>query len=485
MVTSEIVYQILSYIFFLYLIVITIKIILENRPPEELLAWLVILIFLPYVGAIFYILTGIDWKKQNRKIIKHIPEKAFENFAGTIIDHQKEFVAEVSQEIDNDIAKTATMLLKSSNSPITMHNSCEFYFDGSSHFFALMRDLEHATSSIHMEYYIWRSDELGERIKDILIRKRREGVEVRLIFDGIGCFGKISRRYRRELKEAGIEFRYFLDPLSLLWGRMINYRNHRKIVVIDGKIAYSGGMNIGTEYVSGGKRYPSWRDTHMRLGGESVQLLQSVFFSDWHNSGGRIPDSSKYFCLEGYGEAKLPVQIVTSGPDSDWESIKQLFFLLISNADKEIYIQSPYFIPDSAIMEALETAALSGISVQLMITGVPDKRIPWYVAQTYFENLLKAGVRIFLYTRGFFHAKVFMADSSISTVGTCNMDLRSFSLDYEINAVFYDKHVALTLKESFERDREFCTEVKYSNFQKRNIFVRLRNSILRVLAPVL
>ncbi len=476
--------SVLSYLFILYLIAITIKIILEDKPPEELLAWIVVLVFLPYVGVVIYVLAGINWKKQDRKIIRHIPEKAFENYIGSIIDHQSDFIANVSKDIDNDIAKAATLLLRSSNSPITIHNSCELFFEGKSHFLALMKDLEAANSSIHMEYYIWRSDELGERMKDILIRKRNEGVEVRLIFDGVGSFGKISRGYRRELKAAGVEFRYFLDPFSLIWGRMINYRNHRKIVVIDGKIAYSGGMNIGTEYITGGNRFASWRDTHLRLEGESVQLIQSVFLSDWYNSGGTVPDFLRYFSFDDCRSGNLPVQIVTSGPDSDWETIKQFFFLLISNADREVYIQSPYFIPDSSIMGALETAALSGVSVSLMITGVPDKRIPWYVAQTYFENLLRAGVRIYLYHGGFFHPKVMIADS-ISTVGTCNMDIRSFNIDYEINAVFYDKRMADLLKERFEADLASCVEVSYSTFRKRNIFVRLRNSILRVLAPVL
>ncbi len=484
MSVGEILSRLLSFVYILYVIILTAKILLDNKHPEVTIAWIVTIVFLPYIGIIIYFLGGVDWKK--KKIMKQLPEELFKTNLSTVIEQQQGFMSDIESHIDNDVAKSINLLLKASHSIITVNNDVKFYHSGKEHFEDLITDLENAVHSIHMEYFIWRSDALGERIKDILIRKAKEGVAVRIIFDGVGCFGRIRRNYRQELRENGVDYRYFLDPLNVLWGRMLNYRNHRKIVVIDGMIGYTGGMNIGCEYITGGRRFPLWRDTHLRLQYEGVQILQAIFLTDWYNSSGKMLFEQAYFPqIPAGGDRFLPLQIAVSGPDSDWNSIKALFFTLIANADREICIQSPYFIPDASILSALESAALGGVDVKLMMTGVPDKRIAFWVADTYFPSLLEAGVKIYQYKEGFFHAKTLVVDGSTATVGTCNMDIRSFHLDYEVNVIFYDSGKAGEIRNHFLEDLNHCVEITRESNNRKSLPVRLRNSIFRIIAPLL
>ena len=311
---------------------------------------------------------------------------------------------------------------------MTMNNSVRIFDQGEDMFRSLLEEIDTARKSVHMEYFIWRSDELGEKFREALSKKAAEGVEVRLLFDGVGCFRMMSQSYKRKLRKAGIQIRYFLDPLNPFSGWLLNYCNHRKIVVIDGETAYMGGMNIGREYIDGGKRFKSWRDTHLRFSGESVGLLQAVFLADWENSGGKVENESDYINTQPQKSGDLALQIVTSGPDSDWHSLKDLYFNMICNANEEVLIASPYFIIDDSIEEAMVTAALAGVRVRIIMAGPPpDKWIPYWVAQTYYERLIEAGVEFYQYTEGFFHSKYLIADGKIATVGTCNMDMRSFS----------------------------------------------------------
>jgi len=474
----------LNIVFYLIVIVITIRILLDNRDPSWAVSMLLILYFIPFIGIPFYLLNGVNWRK--RKIVKHIPERIFKDNLGDLIRRQREFLQDVPSDYDNDAVKMVRMLLKSSGAILTMNNHPSFYDQGEDLFRDILVDIEKAEKSIHMEYFIWRSDELGERIKDALIKKVAEGVEVRLLFDGVGCFRMMSRGYKRQLRRGGVQMRYFLDPLNPISGWLLNYCNHRKILVIDGKLGYTGGMNIGCEYIDGGKRFKSWRDTHMKLQGDTVNLLQAVFMADWENSGGKIEDESVYITPveEKFGD--VPVQIVTSGPDSDWHSLKELYFNLIANANEEILIASPYFVIDSAIEEALITAALAGVRVKVIMAGSPpDKWVPFWVAQTYYERLIMAGVEFYQYAEGFFHSKYLIIDSKIVTVGTCNMDMRSFQLHYEINAVIYDVIKAATIKNFFEEDLNRCRKISLEECENLGFLKKLRNSIFRMFAPLL
>ena len=478
--------SVLVFLYALFVVSLTIRILLDNKAPEVSIAWLLAIYFLPYLGAGMYILGGIDWKKH--KIMKFLPEKTFEKLLGPILEQQMEFLKTDWDSMDNDIAKSISLALKAGNSVITLYNQVTTYYEGGYFTDDLLSDLKKAQDSIHIEIYIFRSDELGRKIRDVLIQKAAEGVKVRLLFDGVGCFNKMSWKFKRQLRNSGVEVRYFLDPMNVLSGRLLNYRNHRKIIVIDGQIGYTGGMNIGVEYITGGSKFKSWRDTHLRLQGESVQLLQAVFLSDWYNSGGEKVHEQRFFPEEGRRRgraAHLPMQIVCSGPDSDWHNLRMMFANLIHNADNRIYIQSPYFVPEVTVTNALTTAALSGVDVNVMMTGVPDKRVPFWVAHTYFEDLLRAGVNIYLYEDGFFHAKTLCVDGSIATIGSCNMDVRSFHLDYELNAFFYDSAMAQQLEEKFNEYLPHCRKITCQDVEKMGIARKLRNSFFRMIAPLL
>ena len=477
--------EIFNIILWLDAIIVLLIIILDNRPPEVSISWFLIILFFPVAGLILYALIGLNWKKT--KLIRQNPEDLFSHNLENILINQKHFFREMNlqDEEDNDRNKLMNLLLNANNSIMTLKNSCKTYNSGENFFKALLEDIKNAKSSIHMEFYIWTSDSLGEEIKEILIRKAQEGVEVRLLFDGVGSFGKISFKYRRELKKAGIKFRYFLDlaaPLSLL---KINYCNHRKIAVIDGLVAYTGGMNVGLEYITGGNRFESWRDTQIRIKGESVNMVQAVFLVDWYNSGDKLLLDKKYLPEADEATPEMAVQIATSGADSKWASIQQMFFTMITNANRDIYIQTPYFIPDQSIMTALETAALSGINVNILMTGIPDKKIPYWAAHTYFEPLLNAGVNIFQYKKGFLHSKIVIVDNSIASIGSCNMDMRGFHINFELNVLIYDQVTAEKMTEDFYNDLKFSETITHEHISKSGILKNFRNSIFRIIAPIM
>lgn len=464
-------------------VIITIKIISEDREPQVAIGWLFAIVFLPYIGIIIYFLGGIDWRKH--RIVRFRPEEVLKSQYTKMIERQEEYLNNPSTKLDSDTIKSIMLNLRISGGVVTTNNRCQLYFDGAEAFDAMIEDIRSARSFIHMEYYIWRSDSLGEMMADLLLEKATSGVQVRLIFDGVGCFRAIKWKYKRRLREGGVQFRYFLDPMSPLSGRLLNYRNHRKIAVIDGVIAYSGGMNMAEEYISGGSRFAQWRDTHYRIHGDAAKMLERIFLSDWRNSGGEDYELEQYLPPIDVQLGTLPTQIICSGPDSDWYSIKKFIFNMICNAGEEVIIQSPYFIPDDSILSAITSTALSGVKVKLIMTGVADKRIPYWAAYTYFVPLLRANVEIYLYTKGFYHSKVYLADSTVATVGTCNLDIRSFHLDYEVNGVFYDQKTISTLKEQFQKDLLSSVRLEEEDLLRVNRLARFRNSLARILSPIL
>jgi cardiolipin synthase A/B len=483
----------LSTIYLIYVVGMTGVLLLDNKPPQSTVAWLLTIYFLPFVGLLLYVFAGVNWKKH--KILQQRPEERFQQQLKDVIQQQQQFLRKFNQREENmgrgwnsDIRKSIQLLLNSNSSTLTLNNRYQLFHQGAKFFDSLRQDLQNAQVFIHMEFFIWKSDALGWEFAELLCEKAQSGVEVRLLFDGVGCFGRMSRAYKRKLKNAGVEFLIFLDPLNVFISGLANYLNHRKIVVIDGQISYIGGMNMAEEYITGGKSFPSWRDTGLRLEGEMTQQLHTVFVTDWFNSSQQWLSDKKYFpavTLPTHSSPPLPMQLACSGPDSNWFSIKQLFFNLIINADREVYIQSPYFIPDDGFATAMETAALSGVSVHLMMTGLPDKRVPYWAAETYFERILRSGGRIYRYKRGFLHCKTICVDESIASVGTCNLDVRSFELDYEVNAVVYDTGFAKAIKTQFYLDLAHCQEITLADIAQYSLWHKLRNALLRILSPLL
>ncbi len=465
--------------YFVYIVTMNIVILLDNKSAQSTLAWLMAVHLLPFISLPAYLMMGVNWRK--RRIVYQRPEEVLRRYI---------FGAGVEPVIESMMptsAKHVELIRRSNGSRLTLGNQVCWYHTGEDFFTALKQDLLEAKEFIHMEFFIWKSDELGQELAEILMQKAREGVKVRILVDRIGCMFRISFRYLHALRKAGVEFHYFMslyNPISTLFS---NYLNHRKIVIIDREISFTGGMNVGQEYITGGKRFASWRDTHLRITGEATSQLQAVFVTDWFNTTRKWLEKGPYFTNwdTQFVPGDIPVQIVVSGPDSDWATIRDLYVNLLGNARERIWIQSPYFIPDELTLMTMTLAARSGIDVRLMMTGQPDKRIPYWAATTYFEPLLQAGGRIYKYNSGFLHAKVLICDDEIATVGTCNMDIRAFLLNYEVNAVFYDQATVTELSQAFSRDLAECYEVTLGQLRRQGSLRQLRNSLLRLLSPLL
>ncbi len=479
-----------SIIYILYIVLavgLSIQLLLDNKTPQSTFAWILAIFLIPYIGAVLYLMAGLNWRR--RKLVKIRPEEIFGNRMQNLLIEQASQIQDAYSQIGSDISKILTITMKTGNAIVTQSNNLEIFHTGSEKFKRLFEDLESAAKSIHMEYFIFRDDEIGNRVIDILERKAEEGVEVRFLVDGAGSRPIFTRKGRRRLKKSKVQFRNFLDPANVVTAWLINYRMHRKIVVIDGKTAYTGGMNIGAEYLTGLPRFDSWRDIHLRFSdGGAIVLLQSIFIADWVNSGGVIEKYGKYVDREACDKKPdrlLPVQILCSGPDSEWNTIHKLYLTMIANANKRVMIQSPYFVPDESIAAAIETAALSGVEISLMMTGKVDKKIPFWVAHTFFEPLLRAGVKIYLYEAGFFHVKSLIIDDIMATTGSCNMDQRSFFLDYELNTVLYDQKTAMELTNQFENDLEKCRQITLEDYRTIGKLKKFRNSTFRPFAPLL
>ena len=470
----------------LYAIAMTVFLISENRRPQATLAWILVFILAPVIGGLIYILFGRDRKafsKQRRLLRQDLEGNALPLLA-PLLSRQD---AEIARLEDESIShKKLLMLVKrNSHSALTRHNHVEIQQDAAEFYPSMTKDLESARHSIHLQYFIWGADPFTEGLKQILSAKAKAGVEVRLLYDPIGSQAHVGRAYVRDMVAAGIR----MAPTSPLYElHTISYRNHRKITVVDGQIGYTGGMNVGQEQISGGEGFDFWRDTQLRIAGEAVALLQAVFMVDWYNAVRENLFAHAYFPLSvmKVTEGDVPVQILTSGPDSQWAAIRQLYSFMIVSARRHVYIQSPFFIPDAIIAEALMSAALSGIDVRLMLSARPSgNRLPDWAGNTYLADLVDAGVRVFLYQKGYLHAKTISIDSEICSVGSANIDIRSFSINYEINAVLYSERLAKELEEDFKRDLMHCTEFDAAEYQKRSVATRFRDSAARILSPLL
>jgi cardiolipin synthase len=385
------------------------------------------------------------------------------------------------------------LLYRTRLSVLTLYNEVEILQDASVKYPRLIEDIKQARHSIHLEYFIWQADKYMQEFADLLIQKAQEGVKVRIIYDAIGSLPLSLWRhgYVRRLRGGGVEIYAYRRPMFPFSLHTLNYRNHRKIAVIDGKIGYTGGLNMGEEHLKGAGPYKAWRDTHLRLTGGAVAVLQAIFITSWYNTTreeiGKEKDNAPiYFQAVSDKPAELPVQIVVSGPDSEWFAVRELYFFMILAAEHHVYIQSPVFVPDSAVADALKTAALSGVDVRIMCAP-RDTAYSFanWAANTYFLDMVRAGVKVYLYQPGYLHAKTLSIDSTVCTVGTTNTDIRSFQVNYEINAVLYDEDLTRQLEADFERDMEGCVEFSAEEYRRRNIFLRFRDSLARLLSPLL
>ncbi|GFZ91865.1 major cardiolipin synthase ClsA [Compostibacillus humi] len=475
--------------FFLGLILITniflgmSIIFLERKNPTSTWAWLMVLLFIPIAGFFIYLIFGrsinkrkiFSWDKKSREEVRTTVEQQLR----AIRDGHFEFNKVEMEEFDDLIY----LHLRNDDAIFTQNNHIDIFTDGKEKFARLIEDIKNAKNHIHLQYYIIRHDELGQKIANLLVDKVKEGVEVRVLFDDLGS-RMIKRKFVHRLLNAGVEIEAFFPSRITKINLEINYRNHRKLAIIDGKIGYIGGFNIGDEYLGKNKKFGYWRDTHLRIVGNAVQHMQTRFILDWnHASKKHIPFEKKYFETEAAGD--VGVQIVSSGPDSSWQQIKNGYIKMIMSAKDYIYIQTPYFIPDDSLLDALRIAALSGVKVKLMIPNKPDHPFVYWATLSYCGDLLLAGAEVYVYQNGFLHAKTIVVDGKIASVGTANIDVRSFRLNFEVNAFIYDATISRKLLHAFEEDIEKSTQMTVKLYQKRSIGIRFKESVSRLLSPVL
>jgi cardiolipin synthase A/B len=458
----------------------------ENRAPQATLAWMLAFILAPGLGVLIYFLFGRDGKafSKQRKLLKQDLASSARPVLSPILSRQDAEIARL--ERDNPNRRRLMRLLRhNSYSVLTTRNWVEIQQDAAVFYTSMIKDLEAARHSIHLQYFIWSADAFTERLKEILTAKARAGVDVRLLYDPLGSCAHLGRAYVSGLKAAGVR----IAPTSPLYQlHTISYRNHRKITIIDGTIGYTGGMNIGQEHLDGGKGFHSWRDTQLRIVGEGAAVLQAVFMIDWYNAEKENLFSDAYYPLHPAeaSEGEVPVQILTSGPDSQWAAIRQLYVFMIGAAQSHVYIQSPFFIPDATIAEALKTAALADVDVRVMLSARPSgNRLPHWAGTTYVADIVASGVRVFLYDKGYLHAKTISVDGRACSIGSANIDIRSFSINYEINAVLYSERLAEELENDFKHDLAFCTEFDPAADRKRPAAARFRDSAARLLSPLL
>ncbi|MGP4068575.1 cardiolipin synthase [Halobacillus sp. B29] len=458
-------------------------IFLERRDASATWAWLMVLLFLPIAGFIFYLIFG---RRLSNKEIFTWDKKSRLGLLAAVQD-QLQAIKEDRLEINHpDIVPYEDLIylhLKNNDALYSDNNEVEVFTDGQKKFHALIQDIESAQDHIHLLYYIVRDDKLGTRLADVLIRKAQENVEVKLLYDDMGS-RLLKRKFVKRLRDAGVEVESFFPSFIPKVNLKINYRNHRKLAIIDGKIGYIGGFNIGDEYLGFNKRFGYWRDTHLRVEGNAVSNMQTRFILDWNQASRKdIVYEDRYYQAEPKGSTG--VQIVSSGPDSEWEQIKHGYIKMILSAKEYVYVQTPYFIPDDSLLDALRIAVLSGVDVRIMIPNKPDHPFVYWATFSNIGDMLNAGAKIYIYQKGFLHAKTIVVDGNIASVGTANIDVRSFRLNFEANAFVYHPNIAKALSDRFHEDLTESTELTSELYQSRSKWIRFKEAIARLLSPIL
>ena len=456
----------------------------ERRNPTTTWLWLMVLTFLPGIGFLLYLFIGQDMSKKRMFQQKEVDDRIIRDK----VMRQGEKIFQERYDYSNpkfmeheDIIK---MHILTSEAYFSQDNEVEMYFDGEEKFEAFLESIKKAKNYIYIEYYIIKSDGIGVKIIDALTEKAKEGVEVKVLYDGMGG-RKLKIRAFDKFKKAGGEVAVFFPPFAPFFTLRINYRNHRKLCIIDGKEAYVGGFNIGDEYLGLSKRFGYWRDSHIKIKGTAVAALQWQFYKDWRFAAHKDNAHCELGIPMQETRGNVGIQIVSSGPDSKWPSVKDGYFKIITNAKERIYIQSPYFIPDDSMLEALRVAGLSGLDVKVMIPCKPDHPFVYWAGMSYIGELLEAGVKFYTYENGFLHSKLFVMDDFITSIGTANLDIRSFKLNFEVNAFIYDEEVTSETIEQFHKDLEYCKEITLEEYGRRSNIVKLKESVSRLLSPIL
>lgn len=449
----------------------------ERRDPKTIWSWLLLLYFIPVIGFFLYLIFGQDMKKS-----RMFKNKELEDALLLAVAKQEQ---KVKTKGFGNYSDLVMYNLTASRAVYTDDNEVEVYADGREYFSALYEDLKNAREFIHIQSYIVRNDELWKALEALLAQKLREGVQVRLLYDSMGCRAMRRKDWER-IRGLGIETAEFFPAFFKRLHFRINYRNHRKILVIDGKTAYVGGFNIGREYLGLEKKIGYWRDTHLRLCGSAAISLHVRFISDWNYAAKQNLFAKQELIREfPPGKGDVGIQIVSSGPDTGNQEIRNNYQKLIGKAKDHVYIQTPYFVPDEILLNEIKMAAYSGIDVKLMIPCKPDHPLVYWAGYSYIGELVTAGVKCYTYNRGFLHAKCVMTDGLVCCCGTANMDIRSFALNFEVNATLYSSQITRKMEELFEKDLEYCTRVTPEGYAGRGLIVRIKEQFSRLFSFVL
>lgn len=456
----------------------------ERKQTAQTWSWLLVLMFIPILGFILYIFLGrgitkdriFDMKMQPKIGMNTEIEKERQALQRGLFPHPPTGEVEPKQLI--------YMLTVFESSLYTTNNDIQLFTDGREKFDELINDIQKAKNHIHMEYYIYRGDTLGKEIRDALIEAAKRGVQVRLLLDAWGST-QVNMKFFEGLKVVGGEIAFFFPLFVPYLNPRINYRNHRKIVVIDGTIGYTGGFNVGDEYLGHVKKFGYWRDNHLRIRGDAVYSMQNRFLMDWNSQHTEELSYDADFFPPIFSEGTKAVQVVTSGPDSEHEQIKMTYLKMISIAKKEILIQTPYYIPDASIHEALKLALLSGVKVRIQIPNKPDHMLVYWATYSFSAELLEYGAIIETYENGFIHAKTMIIDEGIVSVGSANIDVRSFRLDFEINTLIYDEAFAQQVRDAFYEDSKVSFLLTKEKYQERGVIIKLKEGLARLISPLL
>ena len=459
-------------------------IIMENRNPFKTLAWVLVLTFVPVVGIIIYIAFGMN--NRHRRLIS---AERLSVLKDHITRNYKEEInpivpaADAQPDEDDPHIKLKNVLYTTNQSYVLHGNSVEPFINFDDMLEHMLADMDNAKKHIHFLFFKFEHDAIGDRVADMLIKKAQQGLEVRVMYDDIACF-TVSKKFYKRMAENGIEVTPFARVYIPFLTRNTNYRNHRKIVVIDGEIGYLGGMNIAERY-SVGVHGGIWRDTHMRLQGPAVSELQTAFLVDWQFASEKFVHEDKYYPKVA-SAGNIDVQIATSGPMDKWDVNVHGFIEAITQARKYVYLQSPYFLPTETLLYAMHNAAMAGVDIRLMIPIRGDKGIlPPLASRSYIRTILNSGVKVYFYDNGYLHAKTIVADDNMASIGSTNIDFRSLEQDFEVNAYIYNQDFAKQMKQIFIDDMKYCKEIKLEDWKNRPKIEKIKESFARLFSPLL
>lgn len=476
-------------IYILIVILVCIRIIYDTHANTKALAYLLFVIFVPIIGIFVYFSFGVNYRKRKLYNKKFISDSVLAKKVREDLYQESKQAFDKGGKLLEDNKELAVMLMKDTKSPLTMNNAVTLLRNGENKFPEVLSAIKQAKHHVHIEYYIYEDDDIGKEVEKALTEKAKEGVAVRFIYDDFGS-RSIRRHMVPRLKAAGVKTTPFYRVRIWAFANRINYRNHRKIIVIDGVVGFVGGINVSSRYVNtkSDEKKVFWRDTHIRIEGPGVQYLQYLFMNDWNFCTRDTLPPDIYFFPK---LSTLPVkgnkivQIAASGPDSDTPTILFSLLMVIYQARNEILITTPYFIPTESILDALLAAALGGVSVKLLVPEVADSKVVNAAARSYYGELLASGVEIYLYKKGFIHAKTFVADKKIGIVGTANIDYRSFDLNFEVNAIVYDKEFSNELADDFYNDLKDATKIDRATWDKRPAINQFLEKTARLVSPLL